>query len=251
MNTRMSLAESTTSVLQSILPILLTAVLLVGCSFIGPSVGALQTRSQTIELAGGDPVRVEIFFGAGKLQVSGGAEHLLDADFTYNVAELKPQVESTDGLLVIRQPEVQGLPSLQRLSEFRNEWNLRLNNEVPMELAVDVGAGTIDLRPAGLSLTRLEIDLGATQGTIDLTGDWARDLEVAIDSGAANITVLLPADIGVHIDIDAGPTAIQTTGLTRDGEFYVNDAYGVSPVTQQIKLATGIGVVNLVIVGAE
>ena len=244
------LARSMATVLNSIFPILLAVVLLAGCGF-GPKVGALQSASQFVELGGAEAVRVEILFGAGTLNVAGGAEHLLDADFAYNVAELKPEVDSSKGQLVIRQPEVRGLPNLRNISAFRNEWNLRLNNKVPMELLMNVGAGSIDLRPADLSLARLEIHLGATTGTIDLTGDWARDLEVIIDSGAANITVLLPNDVGVRIDVDAGPTAVQTSGLTRDGDFYVNDAYGESPVTQQIALETGIGLVKLVVGDAE
>ncbi|OGC89376.1 MAG: hypothetical protein A2W25_10555 [candidate division Zixibacteria bacterium RBG_16_53_22] len=59
--------------------LLLAAVLVAGC---GPSaeVGELQSESQTVEMEDGGPVRVEIDFGAGELEVSGGAEKLLEAD---------------------------------------------------------------------------------------------------------------------------------------------------------------------------
>ena len=96
---------------------------------------------------------------------------------TYNVARLKPEVEYTDGTLVVRQPDAEGLPALRGITDFRNEWDLRLNDEVPMDLRVEMGAGTSDLQLAGLSLTGLDISLGAGISTVDLSGDWAHDLE--------------------------------------------------------------------------
>ena len=114
-----------------------------------------------------------------------------------------------------------------------------------MDLSVNVGGGTSDLQLAGLSLTRLNVTLGAGKSTVDLSGDWARDLDVTIDAGAANISVRLPRDVGVRVEVDAGPTRIEAPGLTQDGDVYTNAAYGVSPVTMQVDLEAGIGRVNL------
>jgi hypothetical protein len=60
-----------------------------------PRVGDLRTESQSVKLGDAKPVRVEINMGAGDLGVTGGAEKLLEADFTHNVARLKPEVEYT------------------------------------------------------------------------------------------------------------------------------------------------------------
>ncbi len=185
--------------------VLFAALLLAGCGS-KARVGALRTESQSVELGDARSVRVEINMGAGDLEVTGGAEKLLEADFTYNVARLKPEVKYTDGTLVVRQPEVNGLPALRGITDFRNEWGLRLYDGVPMDLSVDVGAGASDLQLAGLSLTRLDVSLGAGKYTVDLSGDWARDLDVTIDAGAANISVRLPRDVGVRVEVEAGPT---------------------------------------------
>jgi N-terminal domain of toast_rack, DUF2154 len=225
--------------------LLLIATLLLASCNPALSVGALKTESESIKLGDAKSVRVDINFGAGVLDVSGGAEDLLDADFTYNVAKLKPQVEYGDGTLVVSQPETRGMPSVLGVTDFRNEWGLRLGNDVPMKLSVDVGAGTSNLKLGGLSLSGLDITLGATEGTIDLTGDWAHDLGVTIDAGASNISVLLPKDVGVRVVVDRGPTVINTQGLSQDGDVYTNALYGESKVTLQIDLKTGIGIVNL------
>ena len=135
---------------------LLAALLLAGCSS-RAWVGELQTESQTVELGDAESVRVEIEFGAGVLEIAGGTSELLEADFTYNVAKLKPEVEYKNHTLIVNQPEAEGLPALQGITEFQNEWDLRLNDEVPVDLRVNMGGGTSDLNLAGLSLTGVDV----------------------------------------------------------------------------------------------
>jgi hypothetical protein len=154
-------------------------------------------------------------------------------------------VEFTDGTLVVQHPDVRGYRTPQDIKDFRNEWDLRLNNDVPMNLSLDMGAGTSDLQLAGLSLTGLDIRLGAGISTINLSGDWERDLDATIEAGAANITVRLPKDVGVRVEVVAGPIAINAFGLTKDGNVYTNAAYGVSDVTLQIKMEAGVGQIDL------
>jgi hypothetical protein len=208
-------------------------------------VGELRTESQSVEAADGGPVSVEIEFGAGDLQLAGGAADLLEADFTYNVDELAPEVEYAGGRLAIRQPGTEGLPIPLGIQEFRNEWDLRLSNQVPMDLRLNMGAGTSDLRLAGLMLSALDLDLGAVSGTLDLRGDWAQDLEATIDTGAADFTVLLPSDVGVRVEVESGPTLVDASGLSQNGNVYTNAAYGKSPVTLDIRIQAGIGRVQL------
>jgi len=224
--------------------ILSGGLLITGCSP-RARVGDLQTESQSVELGDAKSVRVEVKMDAGDLVVTGGAEKLLEADFTYNVARLKPEVEYSDGALVVQHPEDIGLPVLKDLTDFRNEWNLRLNNNIPMDLSVAMGAGNSDLQLADLSLTRLDVSLGAGESTVDLSGDWAHDLDVTIDAGAANNTVRLPRDVGVRVEVDAGVSTVEAPGLTKNGNVYTNAAYGVSDVTLQVHMEAGIGRINL------
>ena len=224
--------------------VLFAALVVASCSS-SARVGALQTESQSVELGDAQSVRVEINMGAGNLDVTGGADKLLEANFTYNVAKLKPEVKYTDGTLVVWQPGSKGVPAWQGIADYRNEWGLRLSEGVPMDLRVTLGAGTSNLKLAGLSLTGLDVILGAGEYMLDLSGDWIRDLDVTIDTGAANISLRLPRDVGVRVHIDSGPNITETTGLTREGDVYTNAAYGVSAVTMQIDMETGIGQINL------
>ena len=224
--------------------VLFAALLLAGCGS-QARVGALRSESQSVELGDARSVRVEIEMGAGNLEVIGGAEKLLQADFTYNVVRLEPEVKYMDGTLVVWQPDGKGLSDLRGITDYRNEWSLSLNDEVPMDLRVDVGGGTSDLQLAGLSLTRLNVTLGAGGSTIDLSGDRAGDLDVTINAGAGDITVRLPRDVGARVQVDAGVGTIQASGLAHDGNIYTNAAYGESEMTLQVDIDAGVGQINL------
>jgi hypothetical protein len=218
--------------------------LLAGCSS-DYRVGELHSESQSVELVDAQSVIVKINMGAGDLKVAGGAEKLLEADFNYNVARLKPEVEYTDGTLVVQQPEVDGLPVLPGISDFRNEWGLYLYDGVPINLSVNMGAGNSELQLDRLSLTGLDVVLGAGVSKVDLSSDWVRDLDVTIDAGATDLSVRLPTDVGVRVEVDRGAAVIEAPDLTQDENVYTNDAYGVSNVTLHVDVKAGIGRVNL------
>jgi hypothetical protein len=250
--------------LLAMVAVLLTAG---GCAS-GVRVGRLQTESETVELGDATSVRVEIDMGAGELEVAGGAAELLEADFTYNVAELKPEVDYSGGTLTVRTPDVEtGIGSLLDITDYRYEWDLRLNDDVPMELQVNVGAGQTNLRLGSLSLTRLDVaggagevlvdlsgsdsltrlDIGGGAGalTLDLTGAWQNDLEATIGGGVGKRILILPRDTGVRVKVDVGVGGVVAAGFTKEGEYYTNDAYGQSEVTLNLEVAGGVGETEL------
>ena len=234
----------------------------------GSRVGDLQTKSETVELGDAESVSVEIELGAGELAVSGGAAELLEATFTYNVDELEPEATYSDGKLIVNHADVKGgIGTFFDLDDYRNEWDLHLNEDVPMEMSVDLGAGRSDLALGSLALTRLDINagagdvdldlagsqsldrldlgLGAGRVTLNLTGDWQDDLDATIQGGVGEITLRLPRDVGVRVEVDTGIGGVDASGLTKDGDTYTNDAYGESDVTLRIDISGGVGQINL------
>jgi len=234
----------------------------------GVRVGDLQTKSQTVELGDADSVDVEIQMGAGELDVSGGASELLDASFSFNVAELDPEATYTNGTLVVSDKDVrEGIRSLFDLDEYRNEWGLKLNEDVPMDMTIGLGAGRSNLALGTLALTslnieggagevdldlsnseslsRLDFDMGAGEVTIDLSGDWNNDLDARLTGGLGEVTLRLPSDVGVRVNVETGIGGVDASGLTKDGNIYTNDAYGVSDVTLLIDLEAGVGQIHL------
>ena len=217
-------------------------LLLTNCCVVG---GKLRTESETVELDGAESVSVEINMGAGKLNISGGADELLNANFLYRVRAWKPKinynVSDNKGVLIIEQPGVVRIP----VQGYRYEWDLRFNDDVPMDLSVILGAGENNLKLGSLNLTSLDIEIGVGELKVDLTGEWKNDLDANIEGGVGRMTLMLPSNVGVRVDVDRGLGTINAVGLKKDGDFYVNDAYEISLVTLNIELDVGIGEINL------
>jgi hypothetical protein len=211
----------------------------------GLPVGDLQTESRSVKLGDAKTVRAEIHMGAGEMKLAGGARELLEADFSYNVARWKPEVEysvsGTRGLLTIRQPERSG----GAMGPRQYQWDLHFNNKVPLELSVHLGAGKSELSLGSLALTNLRLETGVGETVVDLTGDWKNDLEAHIKGGVGKATVRLPHDVGVQVYAKRGIGEIHAGELRKADGAYVNEAYGKSPVTLRINVEAGIGEINL------
>jgi N-terminal domain of toast_rack, DUF2154 len=216
----------------------------------GPqTVGQLRRESQAVDLENAQSARAELRMGAGELNLTGDADALMEADFTYNVADWKPEVNydisGDTGELIVKQGSGEGV----RLGgDARNEWDLRFNDDVPLDLNVQLGAGESDLDLDSLTLTALDLSMGAGETAVDLTGDYERDLAANIEGGVGEATVRLPGEVGVRVDAEGGLGEINTEALQRRGEAYVNDAYGDSDVTLDVDIRGGVGQINLEVV---
>lgn len=208
--------------------------------------GGVKTEQRVVERMGAESALVDIGMGAGELELSGGSEQLLDATFVYSDPEWKPeldyQVEGTQGRLEITQGDSDRIGSLVNA---RNEWVLRLASDLPLDLRLDMGAGTSQLDLRGLDLGTLGVSKGAGQTEIDLSGDWRRDVTVSVEGGAGQLSLTLPEPVGVRVEVDTGVGVVNAEGFQRDGGAYVNDAFGVSPVTMRVTVELGAGVLDL------
>jgi len=214
-----------------------------GC--FGERPGNLRTESEFIELGGAKSAQVEIKIGVGELRVNGGAKKLLKADFLYNIARWKPEVTygvtGDQGRLVVKQPSNPGRP----WGNVRNEWNLRLSDDVPLDLRVELGVGKSRLEIGSLSLTGLNIQTGVGEALVDLTGDWKKDLDARIEGGIGELTLRLPDHIGLRIEAEKGIGSIRATGLKKVDNAYINNAFGKAEVTLRLRIQAGIGEINL------
>ena len=241
---------------------------LAACCGESPDIGPRVEEYRSMDLLGARSVRAEIEMKAGTLRIGGGAEALMEADFIYNVAEWKPvvsyEVEEGRGDLSVDMPDGEW-------SSFgdgvKYEWNLRLNDDVPIEMFVELGAGESHLDLSSLSLTRLKvmngagethvdvggnptleklnIYTGAGEVELDLTGRWDHDLDASIKGGVGEITVRLPSNVGVRVDASKGIGSIKADGFIKEGGDYVNEAYGKTAVTLSIDITAGIGEIRL------
>jgi hypothetical protein len=222
-------------------------------------VGEMQTVSKSVR--NNLPyATVDLKMGEGELNVTGGADadRLMEADFSYNVPAWKPKVSKHApgdfNNLKVRQGSVEGA----RGGDARNEWDIRLNDEVHTHLVVEVGAGESDLDLDSLNLgvpgsqepMDLTVQMGAGDTTVDLTGDYTKPfphIDASIQGGVGEAKVLLPSRVGVKVKAQ-GLGKIDAKGLQRVDDAYVNDTYGESEVTLRVDIKGDFREINLEVV---
>ncbi len=166
------------------------------CSLGVPTIPKLETgATQTFSLNASQPnpdtvMDVSMTMGMGELNLSGGAETLLEGDVRYNVEEWKPTVTNTGNSLTVIQGEaddaLRGFPG----EDVVNSWNVRLGN-IPMNLSLRAGGYDASLDLSGLPLQQLDIQDGASKSEIrfdSLNPEYMQTL--AYNTGASTITFL-------------------------------------------------------------
>jgi hypothetical protein len=203
-----------------------------------------QHSTQSIDLQGAKAVTANLQIPAGQLNIDGGSSHLVDTDFRYDSGEDPPKVNYAVS-------NGQGDLTLNESGDHfgigpgDNQWDLHFNDSVPLDVTVQMGAGQGNLHMADLDLTHLEMHMGAGQVDLDLAGARRHDLSVDIQGGVGQARIKLPKDVGVRAHASGGIGSINVHGLTKDGDAYVNQAYGKTPTSIDVEVHGGIGEIDL------
>lgn len=233
--------------------------------------------------------------GLGSLDLHGNSEKLLDAEFDLTYPDWQPKVDykvqNGAGRLSMIQPNIQ---HIKWNRSIKNHWNVGLSNTLPLDMALDVNAGSarLDLSPlqvrmldaqmnAGafdlvmmaenpllqqatieINASKANIQLGgafpelrtfdfeinASRTVLDLSGDWQADQEFVIEANAGWLSVRLPRHIGVQVAAQRSLTRLHHPELELRGGYYVNAAFGQSPVSLYLDIASTVGKLDLVMV---
>ena len=238
---------------------------LTSCNFGRLDVGPVKVDKTEVALDQAESVNIAVNLGTGDLAIGSGADKLMEAVFTYNVPDWKPEVnygvDNGLGQLTIRQPEQKtGIPiNLDRASY---SWDLSLNEGIPIDMYVTMGAGDGDLELEDLSLERLsftgglgdvtialggssvqlvDIRLGAGDIFLDLEGIWRQNVTGHLKGGIGRATVNLPSQVGVKVVTRNSLGTIQAPGFQRSGFTYINDAFNEADITITLDIEGGIG----------
>ena len=215
----------------------------------GEKPGPLQSENQSVPLGDAKYVNAQVTMGVGKLNLEGGAKDLMDANFLYNLPSWKPEVSYTVtngvGDLKVQQP-TSSSKSFSNNTQY--EWNIRLNNDVPIDLRTILGAGDGNLKLGGMSLMGLKVQSGAGNTTLDFSGIWKRNLNASVEAGSGDLSIIVPQYTGTMVTVSQGiGSVIVGSGLKSQGDAYVNEAYGKTAVTLNISVKTGIGKTRLMV----
>jgi N-terminal domain of toast_rack, DUF2154 len=214
----------------------LSIALLSGCS-INLEHGPVEHFQKTVELdSKAEQAHVELKMGAGDMKVSGGSPNLMDADFDYDIPSWKPVVRyqgaSFRGELFVEQPGRSG-----GANHATYNWNLRLNDKLPLDIVTHLGAGEAHLNFGTMTLRSVEVHMGVGQVELDLRGNPTHDYNVEIHGGIGQATVHLPSNVGID--------ATAKGGIGRENDRWINKAHEHAPVTIHLDVKGGIGNITL------
>jgi hypothetical protein len=201
---------------------------------------------EVLELQGAKSVRAELKMGAGGLNIEGGSSHLLNSRFLFNRKWDSPRVNyhvnGDKGELEIVQDQNGSI----NFDAGNNNWDLTFNNDVPIQLHIEMGAGAGELKLRDMNVTELELHMGAGQLELDLTGPRKSDLDVTLKGGVGQATIRLPRDVAVRAHAAGGIGSIDAEGLKKDGSDYSNEMWGKTPHKITLDVQGGIGQIELV-----
>lgn len=201
-------------------------------------------QNLSIPLENARSARIKLDHGAGRLNVHSGAAStdVLSGDFGSEV--------DTRSRLEVDQLKVKVRHSSRFWAWAPGEsmdWDIRLNNTVPLSLKIDSGASSSTLDLSDLKVVDLDIDTGASSTVVTLPAN-AGNTRVDIDSGAASVNLLVPAGVAARIRVKTGIASvnIDSSRFPRaDGDYYQSADYATAVNRADITIDTGVGSVEI------
>lgn len=157
----------------------------------GTALGRERTETQSVPLDDARSVQVRVEFGAGRFELAGDAKgQLMEGLFETESDDLEVLVNyrrrGDRGVLDLTTEDFEHSFS----GRFRNDWSVGLAQGVPLELDFDLGAVEAELDLTGLSITDMQLDVGAADCVIlwdEPNPERLRDLD--IQTGASSLRV--------------------------------------------------------------
>ena len=219
-------------------------LLLAGCDVNGLHSGPIEHFTRSVEMAKYEMARLEMKMGAGELRLSGGADKLLDSDFSYNLPSWKPVFTTRNsGMradITVEQPE--GGASLGNI-EYK--WNMTLNDQIPWDIITHLGAGEARMDLGSTALRKLVVHMGVGSVHLDLRGQPKHSFDVEIHGGVGEAEVYLPKSAAIYASAHGGIGEISMNGLERHGDRWTNPAANNSSVTIHLDANGGVGSIRI------
>lgn len=213
---------------------------------LGPS-GAGRVERITEPLDGVEQAELEIDFAAGQLDIArlDDSPYLIEGDL-----ELGSQREPT------WQIDRQGSRAEMSLAYRRgdgaenwawrsgDEWALRLSPQVGLALNVDVGAGEAVIDLTGLDIQSLNVQAGAGQTTVIFAA--AGNFSARVEGGVGGLALKIPDEMAARVRIDRGLSGLDIAPrFVREGDVYQTEGWEGSEYRLDLEVEMGVGLVTI------
>ncbi len=131
-------------------------------------------------------------------------------------------------------------------SRTRLDWNVSVNPNVPLQLAVEGGASEAWLDLSALRVTDLSLKTGASSTRLALPAQ-AGHTQVRIEAGAASVRIEVPAGVAarIHGVMGLGALNVDERRFPRRGGEYQSDDFATAANRADIEISGGVGSVEV------
>jgi hypothetical protein len=213
-------------------------------------------------------VKAAIEILVGELIIgTGNISYLLQAECRYSQPEWEPEtnyvIQGENGNLSISNRQMKG--QINYDEEDQSKWKLQFDKELQIEYTVFLGAGESKLKFKDSNIKKLDFEMKAGEAEIDLrntsiplfnfkalagevlidlSGEWKNDLNAYIKGGVGDLTIILPANYDIGMEISGLLGEIDAPGFHKDGKDYYRNTEGSGPMLY-LEVHGGIGNVSV------
>jgi hypothetical protein len=200
-----------------------------------------STEHVAIPLEGASRASVHLNHGAGRLRISSGAgpSNLVEGDFDGGL-DFKARRDGDRLDLRMRVADF-GFPMFWGPGSPL-DWSINLNSELPLELEMETGANDARIDLSGLLVTDLRVRSGASSTDITLPAH-AGFTHVDIGTGAASVNVHIPSGVAARMRVRGGLSSINidSTRFPRFGDSYQSADYETAANKADLNVDMGVG----------
>lgn len=239
----------------SLLVLVVAAIAIIAVILLSLTPAVFATRTgerQTISQPLGDVKRadVTISFGVGRATLHRLADSPNLMEGTIENApgrrvETDWQVSGESGSLRIHDegPGINFFPFVG--SQFDSDWDIGLNDTVPLALHLSTGVGQATLDLTGLQVTRLELNTGVGQTLLTLPNEGRLDVDIRGGVGETVITVPRGLAVRIRASQGLGNVSVDVPDVSHEGEVWVSRNYDTAESRAEIRISSGVGNISV------
>lgn len=208
-------------------------------------------ETQAVQYALGDATQAEVHIEPSintlHIESTPNRDVLVEGQVSHNRRERIVEEQRESGGTVTYTLRTQG----NRINLFPvsvgkgDNWDLRLNSQVPTALYVDTGVGAARLDLQNIQLTKLDVNTGVGEAEITLPGRG--DFDVNVDAGVGSVVLRVPDSLGVRIQADAGLGSVSVPrGYSKSDDVYLSPNFGSAEHRAEVSIHGGVGSIDVV-----
>ncbi|MEA1939450.1 MAG: toast rack family protein [Candidatus Caldatribacteriota bacterium] len=184
---------------------------------------------------------IKLKFDVGTLTLGESSPLLYECISQYKYKEFEPfeKYSTTDNEANIL---IYHSPTKKNFYNNKNDWQLKLNNQIIYNLSIETGAINADCNLLNFKIEKLYIESGASNINLVVP---QYDSEIVIDTGVSNIDIAIPKNVGTIINIDSGIAIKDLDDFIRKNDMYISNNYDTAEFKAEIKIDCGVSHIDI------